>query len=286
MMQQVSCYLMAMKVSRLAVVCMCVLLTNGSSFTLHPATAATSRRATSTTRTGPSVVSSGSSPTSSTQLFSILDTLSSLGNMSPSKPILEGKTDSLAALLKGTFLEQNIESVKVCYKASRDGWSAIDFHTKVDNRGSGLVVARTRTGVTFGGFNPNGWRSTDDYYLSNAAFLWYAKGGLAGGGKSIVKCPIYQGSNAAVYDYATGGPCFGSEDLVIGAPQAAVMGGFAGPDMENVAANAGNLRSGRCSFSGAYDFDRGWPARGSFSLVEVEVYCMTNPSSKKKSSFW
>ena len=185
------------------------------------------------------------------------------------------------SLLAGTYLEQNLDSVSCAYKASRDGWSAIDFHNCVDNKGSGLVLARTRTGVTFGGFNPNGWRSTDDYYLSNTAFLWY----VPAFGAKAVKCPIYPGSNAAVYDYATGGPCFGSDDLIIGAPRAAVMGGFTGPDMENVSANAGNLKTGRCSFSGGYQFDKGWPIRGGFSLVEVEVYC-NDSSGKKRKSFW
>ncbi|CAB9513760.1 TLD [Seminavis robusta] len=214
-----------------------------------------------------------------TKLNSILDTLSSIGGIAPPQPILFGNKGLLKSLLSGTYLESNIDNLECCYKASRDGWSAIDFHTKVDDKGSGLVVARTRTGVTVGGFNPNGWRSTDDYYLSNTAFLWHAQGSKA------VKSPIYPGSNAGVYDYATGGPNFGAEDLVLGAPQAAIMGGFAGPDMENVSANAGNLKQGRCSFSGAYDFSNQWPIRGRFQLVEVEVYCAGSAGGKRK-SFW
>ena len=214
------------------------------------------------------------------QLNSIVDTLTSMGNLAPSRPMLDGKKNVLDILLAGTYLDGSTDAMKCVYKGSRDGWSAIDFHQCVDNQGSGLVVARTRTGVTVGGFNPNGWRSTDDYFLSNAAFLWYLKGP-----NNVVKCPILSGSNAAVYDYATGGPCFGSEDFVLGAPQAQVMGGFAGPDMEDMNANAGNLRNGRCSFTGAYDFDRGWPVRGKFSLVEVEVYCKASGKIKKK-TFW
>lgn len=209
---------------------------------------------------------------------SIVDALTSMGNIAPSRPMLDGKKKVLDSLLDGTYLAGS--TMQCVYKGSRDGWSAIDFHNCVDNQGSGLVVARTRTGVTVGGFNPNGWRSTDDYYLSNAAFLWHLKG------NSVVKSPILSSSNAAVYDYATGGPCFGSDDLVLGAPQAQVMGGFAGPDMEDSSKNAGNLRNGRCSFSGAYDFHPSWPVRGKFPLVEVEVYCKTSGGSNKKKSFW
>lgn len=222
--------------------------------------------------------------TMDTSRNSIFDTVSSIGGLAPSRPILDGNKAMLKSLLEGTYLEQSVDNISCCYKASRDGWSAIDFHDYCDNQGSGLVLARTRTGVTFGGFNPNGWRSTDDYFLSNAAFLWYAPASLVGGSK-IVKCPIYQGSNAAVYDYATGGPCFGTSDLQIGEPKAAVMGGFAGPDMENVAASAGDLKTGRCSFAGAYDFGKGWPIRGRFSLVEVEVYCIDG-AGKGRKSFW
>lgn len=84
---------------------------------------------------------------------------------------------------------------------------------------------------------------------------------------------IYSIGNAAIFDYATGGPCFGAADLVIGEPKAAVMGGFAGPDMMDTSANAGSLREGRSSIGGSYDPIKGWPARGGFQLVQLEVYC-------------
>ena len=40
------------------------------------------------------------------------------------------------------------------YKASRDGWSAIDFHENVDSRGSALVVCLSKSGKKFGGYCP------------------------------------------------------------------------------------------------------------------------------------
>ena len=81
--------------------------------------------------------------------------------------------------------------------------------------------------------------------------------------------------NAAVFDYATGGPCFGAADLVIGEPKAAVMGGFAGPDVMDTSFNAGNLKEGRCSVGGSYQLvgKTGFPVRGNFQLVQLEVYC-------------
>lgn len=99
----------------------------------------------------------------------------------------------LSEILDGTFLSgKNIECV---YKGSKDGFSAVDFHKAVDERGSSLIVARTLSGKLFGGYNPVGWRSTDDYFLSTAAFLW-----CKGPGNTILKYPIQSGSNAAIFD--------------------------------------------------------------------------------------
>eukprot|EP00563_Minutocellus_polymorphus_P000265 CAMPEP_0181026074 /NCGR_PEP_ID=MMETSP1070-20121207/3442_1 /TAXON_ID=265543 /ORGANISM="Minutocellus polymorphus, Strain NH13" /LENGTH=273 /DNA_ID=CAMNT_0023103235 /DNA_START=22 /DNA_END=843 /DNA_ORIENTATION=+ len=177
-----------------------------------------------------------------------------------------------ADVLEGTNIDPSRSSIDLqcVYKASRDGWSAINFHESVDGRGSALVVVLSKSGKKFGGYNPLGWQSTDDYGASNAAFLWYDKGG------SAVACPVLSGGNAAIFDYATGGPNFGAADLVIGRPQAAVLGGFAGPDAEDISVAAGNLREGSSSAGGAYDVPNGWPVRGKFGVVEIEVYCNAN----------
>ena len=137
----------------------------------------------------------------------------------------------------------------------------------------------SKSGKKFGGFNPLGWQSTDDYGTTNSAFLWYSKGG-----SNVEKCPVLSGGNAAIFDYATGGPCFGSADLIIGKPEAAVMGGFAGPDAEDITKSAGNLRQGSSSFGGAYS-GASFPIRGSFDVVEVEVYCNANIVPRKTSGF-
>ena len=175
-------------------------------------------------------------------------------------------------LLEGTNIDPSRDNVDLqcCYKASKDGFSATTFHNCVDNRGSALVIALSSTGAVFGGFNPVGWRSTDDYSASSNAWLWFRKG------KTDTKIPILQGGNAAIFDYATGGPCFGSSDLQIGSPKAAVMGGFAGPDMEDTSINAGDLRECSSDLGGAYEFVGGWPCRGKTRLVEIEIYVNAN----------
>ena len=94
--------------------------------------------------------------------------------------------------------------------------------------------------------------------------------------------------NAAVFDYATGGPCFGAADLVIGEPKAAIMGGFAGPDMMDTSIGAGSLRSGRSAVGGSYGFAKDWPVRGEFQLVQLEVYCNAaiNVARSSGPSWW
>lgn len=115
--------------------------------------------------------------------------------------------------------------------------------------------------------------STDDYGSSNASWLW-----IQTNAKEAIRIPILSGGNTAIFDYATGGPCFGAADLVFGPPKAAIMGGFAGPDMMDTSANAGSLRECSSSPGGAYDCPpngSGWPF-GKSKIVELEVYCNAN----------
>lgn len=191
--------------------------------------------------------------------------LVAVGGIVATRPPAQLLPDStLHSIVDGTFLAQR--PLSRVYKASKDGWSAVDFHEAVDGLGSSLVVARTITGKVFGGYNPNGWRSTDDYTSSSAAFLWC----LAG--SRVVKLPILPGGSCSVFDYATSGPNFGASDLVIGPAQAAIMGGFAGPDAEDITKSAGDLRTCKSSVGFTYDNNRSWPVRGQARLVEVEVY--------------
>ena len=95
-------------------------------------------------------------------------------------------------------------------QATKDGWSAINFHNCVDGKGSAIVVALSKSSrKLFGGYNPLGWMSTDDYGNSNAAFLWFQDDNNTGRG-AVQKCPILTGGNTAIFDYATSGPNFGA----------------------------------------------------------------------------
>lgn len=198
--------------------------------------------------------------------FGLLLWLASLAVSRPPSQVLS--SSQLSQITQGTYLQKDTDNLNCVYKASRDGWSAQAFHSKVDNLGSAVVAVKVLGGSVIGGFNPNGWRSTDDYYFSNQAFLWT----LVNNGSLVKKLPIVSGGNSpSLFDYATAGLCFGTCDLRIGPPQAAIMGGFAGPDMEDTSANSGNLRQGTSSVVN-YEWSNQWPVRGGFRIVEVEVY--------------
>ena len=59
-------------------------------------------------------------------------------------------------LLKDTCLGRDDVELTRCYKATKDGFSAINFHRCVDGKGSAIVVALSRSGAVLGGFNPGG----------------------------------------------------------------------------------------------------------------------------------
>lgn len=122
-----------------------------------------------------------------TQLSSVGNWISGVTNTPPSS-LLSSSPKLITSLTESTSLQD--KELACIYKGSKDGWSAVNFHRCVDEKGSCLVVVLTRAGVLMGGFNPVGWRSTDDYYNSNAAFLWYTTGS---GGEKAVKCPVLAG---------------------------------------------------------------------------------------------
>lgn len=139
------------------------------------------------------------------------------------------------------------KELKCCYKARTDGFSATDFHNKCDFKGPCVIIGYTNSDFKFGAFNPEGYRSTDDYYDSFDPFLFYWP--EVGHGDGPVVLPKVGGSGAALFDYARGGPQFGADGLLIGPPLAPVMGGFAGPDTNS---GVGDLRQAKSRLGLSY----------------------------------
>ena len=94
--------------------------------------------------------------------------------------------------------------LKRVYKASVDGWSALDFHRQVDGLGSTVVIGETDGGVRVGGYNPVGWESRDDYRATPRAFLFCAlpsdETGEAEPRWTWQKCAVLGPGDVAIFD--------------------------------------------------------------------------------------
>ncbi|XP_010531727.1 PREDICTED: uncharacterized protein LOC104807961 [Tarenaya hassleriana] len=160
------------------------------------------------------------------------------------------------SLVDKTFLKGR--ELKCCYKASKDGFSATKFHEHCDFKGPCVIIGYTKSNnenksFKFGAFSPEGYRSTDDYYDTFDAFLFYWPENEDSDSDSNRDDPIILqkigGSGAALFDYARGGPQFGADGLLIGPPLAPVMGGFAGPDTNS---GVGDLRMAKSRLGLSY----------------------------------
>ncbi|KAF5734279.1 hypothetical protein HS088_TW16G00726 [Tripterygium wilfordii] len=171
------------------------------------------------------------------------------------------------SLVDKTFLRGR--ELKCCYQATKDGFSATDFHNSCDFKGPCVIIGYTNKSFKFGAFNPEGYRSTDDYYDTFDAFLFYWRD------NEPFILPKVGGSGAALFDYARGGPQFGADGLLIGPPLAPVMGGFAGPDTNSGIGDLKQAKS-RLGLSYAKREDGKESIFGDESkaiLEEVQVFC-------------
>ncbi|KAI4315141.1 hypothetical protein L6164_027984 [Bauhinia variegata] len=173
------------------------------------------------------------------------------------------------SLVAKTFLKGR--ELKCCYRATIDGFSATNFHECCDFKGPCVIIGYTNKSFKFGAFNPEGYRSTDDYYDTFDAFLFYWEDLES----ELIILPKIGGSGAALFDYARGGPQFGADGLLIGPPLAPVMGGFAGPDTNS---GIGDLRQAKSRLGLSYAKRKdgkeslfGDESRA--TLEEVEVFC-------------
>ncbi|XP_054810819.1 uncharacterized protein LOC129312208 [Prosopis cineraria] len=173
------------------------------------------------------------------------------------------------SLLNKTFLKG--KDLKCCYRATIDGFSATKFHESCDFKGPCVIIGYTNKSFKFGAFNPEGYRSTDDYYDTFDAFLFYWPDIQT----QPIVLPKVGGSGAALFDYARGGPQFGADGLLIGPPLAPVMGGFAGPDTNS---GIGDLRQAKSRLGLSYakreDGKKSlFGDESKATLEEVEVFC-------------
>ncbi len=77
-------------------------------------------------------------------------------------------------LLIEWFNPYNNKSIKLLYKASRDGDGYQDFYNKCENKGPTITIALTTSGNKFGGYTSLSWQKpmAKAFYIDNDSFLF------------------------------------------------------------------------------------------------------------------
>lgn len=103
------------------------------------------------------------------------------------------------------------QKFSLLYRASRDGFGAVDFHSKCDSHANTVTIIQTSKGFILGGYTQASWMPTaKDFKSDSNAFLFSLVNPL---NKQFV-CKIIQPADA-IECKANKGPCFGSGDICV-----------------------------------------------------------------------
>ncbi|CAJ0837650.1 4566_t:CDS:2 [Entrophospora sp. SA101] len=105
---------------------------------------------------------------------------------------------------------------KLIYRASRDGYSAYNFHKWCDSKGRCVIVSKIldQEADIIGGYNPVGWVESNGTYSScDNSFIFNFNEDLSI--KNLSRVLPYC-SSKAIYQYSGTGPSFGADDFTIG----------------------------------------------------------------------
>ena len=69
-------------------------------------------------------------------------------------------------------MNKSIKSIKLLYRASTDGDSAKDFHSKCDGKANTVTFVKSKNGRRFGGFSNKEWNSNGQWITDNNAFVF------------------------------------------------------------------------------------------------------------------
>ena len=96
------------------------------------------------------------------------------------------------------------------YKASVDGFSSQEFHSKCDNHTNTLTIIKSTSSNIFGGYTGAAWSSSNDYATDQYSFIFSLINKLEK--PLIIKC---NDPKNAIYCNSDYGPCFGNDDIKI-----------------------------------------------------------------------
>ena len=97
-------------------------------------------------------------------------------------------------------LKKKINKYTLLFRASRDGYSASNFHSKCDGKSNTVTLVETTTGRRFGGFTDAQWDQSSSYKTGSNGFIF-----------SLDNNEIYYNKNSNNNIYCTSGygPIFG-----------------------------------------------------------------------------
>ena len=99
---------------------------------------------------------------------------------------------------------------KMLYRASKDGFSAANFHTKCDGQSNTLTIIKSTNGKIFGGFTTKSWSQNAGFVADPEAFIFSLTNNQNKSTKFKCINPQY-----AIINNASYGPIFGQSELLI-----------------------------------------------------------------------
>jgi hypothetical protein len=146
---------------------------------------------------------------------------------------------------------------KLIFRASKENFSAYQFHQKCDNQGPTIVIAKSSNGNIYGGYNSLSWISNGNYTNSNDNFLFLCVGQKSDKIKKPIQFTCTNSSDSA-YGESSYGPTFGGgHDLHI---------------CDNCNSNNSSYDSLGNSYNGQNNISLGGGGGNNYSVVEYEVY--------------
>ena len=91
------------------------------------------------------------------------------------------------------------------YRASKDGFRAVNFHRKCDDKTKTLTIIKSINKNIFGGYTDATWTSNNQYFQDPNAFLF----SLVNHDHKPFKTKIFSNGQNAIYCHPSYGPTFG-----------------------------------------------------------------------------
>jgi hypothetical protein len=105
---------------------------------------------------------------------------------------------------------ESYQKWKLIYRASRDGFSAQNFHDCCDGKSNTLTIIQSANYKVFGGFTGAAWSQSDGFKEDNYAFVFSLLNDI--NETKVFRC---NESLNAIYCNQNYGPCFGNDDIKI-----------------------------------------------------------------------